>query len=82
MEQGDLALAQLERDRDTLSGAQERRAETDGTLAERRSLLEKARQAERLHAERVSSQERFERYRQAVTVSEELAGAQRPRTHR
>jgi DNA repair exonuclease SbcCD ATPase subunit len=76
VEQGELALAQLERDRDTLSGAHERRAETDASLAERRSLLEKARQAERLHAERVNGQERFERYRQAVTVSEELAGLQ------
>jgi DNA repair exonuclease SbcCD ATPase subunit len=74
VEQGELALAQLEKDRDTLSGARERRAEVDGTLAERRSLLEKARAAERLHAERLSSQERFERYRQAVSVSEELAG--------
>jgi DNA repair exonuclease SbcCD ATPase subunit len=72
VEAGDLALAQLERDRDTLSGARERRAETEASLAERRSLLDKARQAERLHAERVSAQERFERYRQAVTVSEEL----------
>jgi len=74
VEQGELALAQLERDRDTLSGARERRTETEATLGERRSLLEKARQAERLTAERVSAQERFERYRQAVTVSEELAG--------
>jgi DNA repair exonuclease SbcCD ATPase subunit len=74
VEQGELALAQLEKDRDTLAGARERRAEVDGSLGERRSLLEKARAAERLHAERLSSQERFERYRQAVTVSEELAG--------
>ena len=72
VEQGELALAQLERDRDTLSGARERRAENDAALAERRSLLEKARQAERLTTERVNAQERFERYRQAVTVSEEL----------
>jgi DNA repair exonuclease SbcCD ATPase subunit len=72
VEQGELALAQLERDRDTLAGARERRAETDASLAERRSLLEKARQAERLTAERVSAQERFERYRQAVVVSDEL----------
>ena len=73
VEQGELALAQLERDRDTLSGARERRAETEGSLAERRSLLDKARQAERLTAERVNAQERFERFRQAVTVSEDLA---------
>ncbi|MEA2519327.1 MAG: hypothetical protein QOF49_1407 [Chloroflexota bacterium] len=73
VEQGDLALAQLERDRDTLSAARERRAETDASLVERRSMLEKARQAERLSAERVNAQERFERYRRAVAVSEELA---------
>ncbi|HEX2755614.1 MAG TPA: AAA family ATPase [Candidatus Limnocylindrales bacterium] len=74
VEQGELALAQLERDRDTLSGARERRSETETSLSERRSLLEKARQAERLTADRVGAQERFERYRQAVAVSEELAG--------
>jgi DNA repair exonuclease SbcCD ATPase subunit len=74
VEQGELALAQLEHDRDTLSGARERRAETEAVLTERRSLLDKARQAERLSSERVSGQERFERYRQAVTVSEALAG--------
>jgi DNA repair exonuclease SbcCD ATPase subunit len=73
VEQGDLALAHLERDRDALSGARERRASTEATLGERRALLDKARQAERLMAERANAQERFERYRQAVTVSEELA---------
>ena len=35
VEQGELALAQLERDRDTLSGARDRRTETDADLAER-----------------------------------------------
>ena len=73
VEQGELALAQLERDRDTLSGARERRANSDAELGERRSLLEKARQAERLAAERVAAQERFERFRHAVKTSEELA---------
>jgi DNA repair exonuclease SbcCD ATPase subunit len=73
VEQGELALAQLERDRDTLSGSRERRAASDADLAERRSLLEKARQAERLTAERVAAQERFERFRQAVKTAEELA---------
>ncbi|MEA2577611.1 MAG: hypothetical protein QOD78_1199, partial [Chloroflexota bacterium] len=33
------ALAQLERDRDTLSGARERRAEAEASLSERRSML-------------------------------------------
>lgn len=39
-------------------------------------MLEKARQAERLGAERGVAQERFERYRQAVAVSEEIAALQ------
>ena len=73
VEHGEGALAQLERDRDTLSGARDRRTEIDVDLGERRSLLEKARQGERLTAERVAAQERFERYRTAVKVSEELA---------
>jgi DNA repair exonuclease SbcCD ATPase subunit len=72
VEQGELALAQLEGDRDTLSGARERRAETDTELAERRAVLEKARQAERLTAERVAAQERYERFLQAVKVADEL----------
>src|SRR6266566_1025401 len=73
LEQGELALDQLEHDRDTLSGARDRRAATDGDLAERRSVLEKARQAERLSSERLAAQERFERFRQAVKVAEELS---------
>ena len=74
VQQGEQALAELERDRDALAGARERRTQTDAGLAERRSLLEKARQAERLMTERVAAQERFERYRQAVAVADELAG--------
>jgi DNA repair exonuclease SbcCD ATPase subunit len=70
---GEEGLAQLERDRDALSLARERRATSETALAERRSLLEKARQAERLTAERQAAQERYERYRQAVKVSEEVA---------
>ena len=69
---GDAALAQLERDRDTLAGTRERRAEADQTLMERRGLLEKARMAERLIAERTAAQERFERYRTAVQVTGEI----------
>ena len=68
LEQGETALAQLERDRDTLAGARERRVESETALAERRSLLEKARQAERLTAEQTAAQERFERYREAAQV--------------
>ena len=68
LEHGESALAELERDRDTLAGARERRVESDSVLAERRSMLEKARQAERLTAERAAAQERFERYREAAEV--------------
>jgi DNA repair exonuclease SbcCD ATPase subunit len=68
LEQGETELAQLERDRDTLAGARERRVESDTALAERRSMLDKARQAERLTAERTAAQERFERYREAAQV--------------
>ncbi len=73
VEQGELALAQLERDRDALSSARERRADAQTALTERRSLLEKARQAERILAERATAQERFDRYHQAVEVSAEIA---------
>ncbi|HEX5240575.1 MAG TPA: AAA family ATPase [Candidatus Limnocylindrales bacterium] len=69
---GESALMQLETDRDTLSGARERRTEAEATLKERRSLLDKARMAERLIAEREAASERFERYRTAVQVGEEI----------
>ncbi|HEY3523504.1 MAG TPA: AAA family ATPase, partial [Candidatus Limnocylindrales bacterium] len=72
VEQGEAALARLEADRDQLVSARERRADADRALAERRSLLEKARQAERLTSERTAAQDRFERYRQAVAVHQEL----------
>ena len=72
VEKGELDLAQLERDRDTLSSSRERRTEAERGLAERRAMLEKARQAERLEAERTSARERYERFREAVEVSTEL----------
>ena len=73
VEQGELALAQLERDRDALSQARERRADAETALMERRSLLEKARQAERLVAQRDVAKGRFDRFRQAVEVRDEIA---------
>jgi recombinational DNA repair ATPase RecF len=73
VERGEKALAQLEHDRDALVAARDRRADADHTLAERRALLEKARQAERLNAERDSAQERFDRYRDAVNVRDQVA---------
>ncbi len=70
---GEARLTRLERDRDALVLARGHRAQVDTSLAERRSLLEKARQAERLTSERTVARERFERYRSAVAVSEEIA---------
>jgi DNA repair exonuclease SbcCD ATPase subunit len=72
VEQGELALGQLEHDRDTLSTARERRTDAEGALAERRGMLEKARQAERIAAERDVATQRYERYREAVGVSAEI----------
>jgi len=73
VEQDERALALLERDRDALAVARERRLEADATLAEGRGMLEKARQAERFLADRDAVKERFERYRDAVATSEDIA---------
>ena len=51
-----------------MATARDRRAEADAVLAERRSMLDKARQAERIAAERDTATERYERYKQAVEV--------------
>ena len=72
VDQGEQALTQLERDRDSLSSARDRRAEAEASLVERRGLLEKARQAERLAAERDAATERYDRFRQAVEVSDQI----------
>lgn len=69
---GEDMLQKLERDRDALVVARERRSEAETALRERRALLEKARQAERLTAERDAARERYERYRTAVTVRDEI----------
>jgi DNA repair exonuclease SbcCD ATPase subunit len=71
---GEADLAQLERDRDTLGQAREDRAVAEAELAEQRSLLEKARLAERLISERDQAQTRFERYSAAVDVSKQIDG--------
>jgi hypothetical protein len=76
---GEDALGRLEGDREALSVARERRSESETGLTERRSLLEKARQAERLIADRDGARERFERYRAAVILRDELV--ELDRTH-
>ena len=77
LQAGEDALGRLERDRDALAVSREHRAEAETALAERRSMLEKARQAERLTAERDAAQEKFERYRTAVGLSDEIAELER-----
>ena len=77
LQAGEDALGRLERDRDALAVSREHRAEAETALAERRSMLEKARQAERLTAEREAAQEKFERYRTAVGLSDEIAELER-----
>ena len=69
---GEEGLARLEADRDALGVAREKRTIAESTLAERRALLEKARQAERLTAEREVARERYDRYRRAVEVADEI----------
>jgi len=69
---GEEGLARLEADRVALSVAREARAQAETTLAERRALLEKARQAEQLRAQQAAAQERYERFRQAVEVAAEI----------
>ena len=69
---GEAALAQLERDRDTLAQARDDRTVAEAELTEQRSMLEKARLAERLISERDQAQERFERYSTAVDVSKQI----------
>src|SRR5262249_18009245 len=71
---GEAGLGQPKGDRDTLSDARERRGPADSKLQELRGMLEKARMAERLTAEKTAAQERFERYRTAVQVSDEISG--------
>lgn len=70
---GEEALVRLERDRDALAVARDRRVEADTALTERRSMLEKARQAERLIGERDQARQRFERYQAAVELRDEVA---------
>jgi len=69
---GEAALDELEKDRDRLAQARDDRAVAEAELNEQRSMLEKARLAERLIAERDQARERFERYSAAVEVSNQI----------
>ncbi|MHB8959359.1 MAG: ATP-binding protein [Candidatus Limnocylindrales bacterium] len=70
---GQDGLARLEHDREAHTLAKERRAASESALTERRSQLEKARQAERLHAERDDAQARHDRFAEAIALRDELA---------
>ncbi len=72
VDQGEAALALLERDRDSLAQTRAGRRQVEEAIAESRSMLEKARQSERLVADRQAATERYERYRDAVATSEEI----------
>jgi DNA repair exonuclease SbcCD ATPase subunit len=69
---GETALEQLEKDRDLLAQARDDRAAAEAELNEQRSMLEKARLAERIIAERDQAKERFERYSSAVDVNTQI----------
>jgi DNA repair exonuclease SbcCD ATPase subunit len=69
---GEAALEQLEKDRDILAQSREDRAAAEAELNEQRSILEKARLADRLVSERDQAKERFERYNHAVDVSGQI----------
>ena len=69
---GEDGLLRLEADRDALGVARDKRGQAQATLVERRALLEKARLAEQLRAQRDVAQERYARYRRATEVSTEI----------
>jgi uncharacterized protein YhaN len=69
---GEDGLARLARDREVHTTAKERRFDADTALAERRVQLQKAREAERLHAERDDAQARHDRYSEAISLRDEL----------
>jgi DNA repair exonuclease SbcCD ATPase subunit len=72
VESGEAGLALLEKDRDALVLARERRRDAEVVLADDRAMLEKARQAERFSADRDAASERYERFRQAVIINDEI----------
>ena len=70
----DASLERLAADRTTALDADAAQAAAATGLAERRDLLEQARKAERLVAERDAATERANRYAQAISTAQELAG--------
>ena len=73
VESGDAALARLAVDRAAAVTAEAAQAAATTHLAERRSLLEQARQAEKLTTERDAATDRAHRYAEAITIARDLA---------
>ncbi len=73
VQSGETSLVRLEADRDTLGVARDKRAAAEAQLAEESALLERARQAERLIADREAARVKFERYETAASAVTELA---------
>ena len=67
-EQGEVALAQLSRDRDTLAGALERRADVRGDPGRAPGHAGEGTAGRTARRERDAAQDRYERFRQAVEV--------------
>jgi len=72
LQNGEAALAKLEKDRDDLAQARDARLRAEAEASESRNMLDAARQAERLRSDRSVVAERFERYRQAVAAQQRL----------
>lgn len=70
---GDAALARLATDRAAAVDAEAAQATAAGHLAERKAMLEQARQAEKLTAERDAATDRAHRYAEAISIARDLA---------
>ncbi len=73
VQSGDAALARLMADRAAAVEAERAQAAALAHLHERKELLERARQAERLTAERDAATDRAHRYAEAITIARDLA---------
>jgi hypothetical protein len=73
-ESADASLERLAADRAAAVVADSAQAAAAASVAQRKDLLEQARRAERLVAERDAATERASRYSQAITIAHELAG--------
>ncbi len=73
VESADASLASLTADRARAVDAETAQAAADAHLSERRDMLEQARRAEKLTAERDAASDRANRYAEAITVARDLA---------